>query len=66
MASQSPGNSIYPLPKSEDVGKRTGDTIKGDNLRAAITNKEPVLEIEYDRNDEELYNFETVVVLEKY
>ena len=40
-------------------------TIKGDNLWAIITNKWLVLEIEHNCNEEELYNFETMVVLEK-
>jgi len=38
--------------------------IEGDNLCATITNKGQVLEIEHNCNDEELYNFEIVVVLE--
>ena len=40
-------------------------TIKKDDPCAIITNKAPVLEIEHNRNDEELYNFETVEVLEQ-
>ena len=32
-------------------------TIEGDNLYATITSKGLVLEIEHDRNEEEVYNF---------
>jgi len=38
-------------------------TIKGVNLCIIITNKGIILEIEHNRIDEKLYNFETVVVL---
>ena len=31
-------------------------TIKGNDLYTTITNKKPVLEIEYTRDDQELYN----------
>jgi len=34
-------------------------TIKDDNLCVSTTNKGLVLEIEYDHNGDELYNFET-------
>jgi len=40
-------------------------TIEGNNLCATITNKGPVLEIQHDCNEEELYYFEIVAVLEK-
>jgi len=40
-------------------------TIKGDNLPAIITNKGLVLEIGHNHNYEELYNFETIITLEK-
>ena len=40
-------------------------TIKGHNPYATITNKEPVLKIEHDSNDEKVYNFETIAALEK-
>lgn len=37
----------------------------GDNLCAIITNKGPLLEIDQDRNNKELYNFKMVADLEK-
>jgi len=40
-------------------------TIKGDSLRAMITNKGLLLEIEHNCNHEELYNSEMVALLEK-
>ena len=40
--------------------------IKDDNLCATIINKGSVLEMEHDCDDEELYNFETVVALKKH
>ena len=40
-------------------------SIEGDNRYAIITNKESVLEVQHDRINEELYNFKTIVFLEK-
>ena len=40
-------------------------TIEGDNFCVAIGNKGPVLEIRHDRNDEEVYNFERMIVLKQ-
>jgi len=40
-------------------------TIEGDNLRAIITYKGPILGIEHKCDDEELYNFDTIAMLEK-
>jgi len=39
--------------------------IEGDNLCATLSNKGPVLGIEHDCDDEELYTFETRAILEK-
>ena len=40
-------------------------TIEGDHLCATIANQNLVLEVGHGRNDEELYNFETIAILEK-
>jgi len=47
------------LIKSEVV------TVEGDNLCGTIISKGLLLEIEHDRDDEELYNFAMVAALEK-
>lgn len=39
--------------------------IKGNNLCATITKKGPTLEVKHSWNDQEHYNFDTTVVLEK-
>ena len=39
--------------------------IEGDNLCSTITNKGSVLEVEHSQDDEELYNLETIAILEK-
>ena len=65
MASRTPSDPTYPHKKVNMLTKGQVVTIKGDNLFATITNKGPVLEIENDYDDEELYSFEIVATLEK-
>ncbi|KAJ8422214.1 hypothetical protein Cgig2_032931 [Carnegiea gigantea] len=68
------GKHAYPTPgvvpstlhqKEKILIKGHVITIEEDNLCVTITNKGLVLEVEYNRNDEELYNFETMAFLEK-
>jgi len=40
--------------------------VEGDSLCAMIISKGTVLEMEYDRNDKELYNFKTGETLKKH
>ena len=40
-------------------------TIEGRSLRTTITNKGPVLKVELDHDEEELYNFKTMATSEK-
>ena len=47
------------LIKGEEV------TIEGDTLCVIITRNGPVLEVEHSQDDEELYNLETIAILEK-
>jgi len=65
MASKKLGSPLHTIPKIKILIKGKVVTIKGDNQCATITNKGPILEVELNQNDEELYNFETIAVLEK-
>ena len=40
-------------------------TIEGDSPCATISNKRPLLKVEHNKNDEELYKFEIIGFLEK-
>lgn len=65
MAPRSLGTSFYLAPENENADKGQVITIKGDSLCATITSKGPIPKIEHNCNDEKLYNFKTVAVLEK-